>query len=161
MVLAVWHFSFTVSNIERSVAFYRDVLGMTLVHEQVQHNEYTAQLVGYPDAHLKVAQLKTPASTASPSTHVLELVEYVHPRGDRVDPNTYHSGSSHMAFVVDDMAAEYARLKSLGVRFKNEPVRIAAGVNLGGYGVYFWDPDQITLELIQPPPHRMEAWRNV
>jgi hypothetical protein len=30
-----------------------------------------------------------------------------------------------------------------------------AGVNKGGYAVYFHDPDQIVLELLQPPPGRL------
>jgi catechol 2,3-dioxygenase-like lactoylglutathione lyase family enzyme len=39
-----------------------------------------------------------------------------------------------------------------GVRFRSEPVAIEAGINKGGYTVYFLDPDDITLEIIQPPP---------
>ena len=58
MLIATWHFSFTVADIERSVEFYRDILGMELVHRQEQSNAYTRKFVGYPDAHLKVAQLK-------------------------------------------------------------------------------------------------------
>ena len=58
MLIAPWHFSFTVSDIEQSIRFYRDVLGMELVHRQEQANEYTRKFVGYPDAHLKVAQFR-------------------------------------------------------------------------------------------------------
>ena len=50
MLIAPWHFSFTVSNIEQSIFFYRDVLGMELMHRQEQANEYTRKFVGYPDA---------------------------------------------------------------------------------------------------------------
>ena len=39
-----------------------------------------------------------------------------------------------------------------GVRFVNPPEVITAGVNRGGYACYFLDPDEITLELVQPPP---------
>jgi lactoylglutathione lyase len=53
---------------------------------------------------------------------------------------------------VTNLQAEYERLKALGVRFKSEPNAITAGVNQGGWAVYFTDPDGITLELIQPPP---------
>jgi len=151
MVKAVWHFSFTVSNVERSVAFYRDILGMELVHTQEQSNPYTRKLVGYPDAHLRVAQLKTPASTCSPSTHVLELVEYVAPEGRKIDTGTCNVGTAHLAFVVDDIYTTYHAWRQHGVRFKSDPVVIEAGVNQGGYTVYFLDPDDITLEIIQPP----------
>ena len=151
MVKAIWHFSFTVSDLEQSIAFYRDILGMQLVHTQEQSNPYTRKLVGYPDAHLRVAQLKTPADTCSPSTHVLELVEYVAPPGSKIDTGTCNVGAAHMAFVVDDIFATYAAWRERGVRFKSDPVAIEAGVNQGGYTVYFLDPDDITLEIIQPP----------
>jgi len=43
-------------------------------------------------------------------------------------------------------------MKALGVEFKAErPIAIEAGVNKGGFTVYFTDPDGITLELVQPP----------
>ncbi|MEX0743631.1 MAG: VOC family protein, partial [Actinomycetota bacterium] len=53
----VWHFSFTVSDLDRSIAFYRDLVGLELVHTQEQDNTYTRRLVGFPDAVLRVAQL--------------------------------------------------------------------------------------------------------
>ena len=151
----VWHFSFTISDMDQSLAFYRDLLGMEVVTEQVQHNEYTSKLVGYPDAHLKVAMLRIPGGFAGPSNHVLELVEYVHPRGEKTDLSTNRPGSPHMAFVTDDIHGDFARLKAAGVRFKAEaPVEIVAGVNKCGFTVYFLDPDDITLEMLQPPAGR-------
>ena len=151
MVKAVWHFSFTVSDIQQSIAFYRNILGMELVHTQEQSNPYTQKLVGYPDAHLRIAMFKTPAGTCSPSSHVLELVEYVAPEGEKIDTSTVNVGSAHMAFVVDDIFATYEAWRQQGVRFKSDPVAIEAGANKGGYTVYFLDPDDITLEIIQPP----------
>ena len=155
MLKGVWHFSFTVSNLEQSIAFYRDILGMELIHRQEQNNPYTHKLVGYPDAHLRVAQLKTAADTCSPSTHMLELVEYVAPQGTKIDTGTCNPGTAHLAFVVDDIFAAYAAWRQQGVRFKSDPVAIEAGVNRGGYTVYFLDPDDITLEIVQPPPGRL------
>jgi catechol 2,3-dioxygenase-like lactoylglutathione lyase family enzyme len=154
MVKAVWHFSFTVSDIDQSIAFYRDILGMELVHTQEGNNAYTRRLVGYPDAHIRVAMFKTPADTCSPSSHVLELVEYVAPAGTAIDTSTVNVGSAHMAFVVDDITATYETWRQQGVRFKSDPVAIEEGINQGGYTVYFLDPDDITLEIIQPPAKR-------
>ncbi len=48
MILGLWHVSFTVSNLDRSVAWYTKVLGLEYVRGQVQDNEYTRQLVGFP-----------------------------------------------------------------------------------------------------------------
>jgi len=158
MLVDIWHFSFTVADIERSTKFYRDVLGMELQHTQEQANEYTRKFVGYPDAHLKVAQFKLTAKEPPLSGHVLELVEYVAPQGTKIDTATPNPGTAHLAFQVDDVHAEFARLKALGVRFRSEtPIAIEAGINKGGYTCYFLDPDDITLEIIQPPAHRLSA----
>ena len=50
MIADVLHFSFTVSDIERSIDWYTRVLGLEFVHRQRQDNEYTRKLVGIPDA---------------------------------------------------------------------------------------------------------------
>lgn len=154
MLIAPWHFSFTVSDIEQSVVFYRDMLGLELVHRQEQANAYTRKFVGYPDAHLKVAQFRIKGTAFGRSGHMLELVEYVAPRGVRVDTQTKNTGTAHLAFEVDDVHAEYERMRGLGVRFRSEPIAIEAGINTGGFTCYFLDPDDITLEIIQPPPRR-------
>jgi catechol 2,3-dioxygenase-like lactoylglutathione lyase family enzyme len=154
VIQGIFHVSFTVRDLAASVDWYTRVLGLEYFRGQEQHNAYTARLVGFPDAHLKVAQLRVPGQPLPPgANHHIELVEYVHPHGrDDLDLATNHTGVGHWAFIVDDIHAEFARLKALGVRFKAEaPVAIEAGVNKGGYTVYFMDPDGITLELLQPP----------
>ncbi|GAA3411488.1 VOC family protein [Streptosporangium vulgare] len=60
-------------------------------------------------------------------------------------PPTWRSPST-------DARAEYARLSAAGVRFVSPPNEITAGVNAGGFACYFLDPDEITLEFVQPPP---------
>ncbi len=153
MIQGFFHVSFTVSNLEASVKWYTEVLGLQFVRGQEQHNEYTSKLVGYPDAHLKVAQLRVPGQTIPISRHHVELVEYVHPRGEDIPLDTNRTGVGHWAFIVDDIHAEFERLSALGVKFKSErPVSIEHGVNKGGYTIYFTDPDGITLELLQPAP---------
>lgn len=151
MLKDIWHTSFTVSNLEKSLDFYCNILGFEVVHRQEQANTYTSKFIGYENAHLKVAMLKLPNQQTGVSGHTLELIEYVHPKGPNVDVSTCNAGSAHMAFVVDDMAKTYTHFKRKGVRFKSEPVLIEEGRNKGGYAVYFLDPDNITLELVQPP----------
>ena len=154
-VHGVWHFSFTVSDMERSLEFYVGLLGFELVHRQTQDNPYTRRLVGYSDASLLVAQLAIPGQPRHLSTHDLELVQYVRPRGDRGDIGIANPGAAHLAIAVGDIHAWYERLSTAGVEFFSEPNRIMAGVNEGGFAVYFHDPDHIVLELLQPPPGRL------
>ena len=151
----VFHFSFTVSDLDRSVAFYRDLLGLELVHTQEQDNAYTRRLVGFPDAALRVAQLAVPGQPRGISTHDLELVEYVRPEGVRREGRINDPGAAHLAFTITDAWAAYERLTGAAVRFVSSPNAITAGVNVGGYACYFYDPDEIMLELLQPPAHRL------
>ena len=66
--------------------------------------------------------------------------------------NTYFKANGHWAFVTDDIHADFERMKALGVKFKaDKPVAIEAGVNKGGFAIYLFDLDGITLELLQPP----------
>lgn len=153
MLVNYFHFSFTVSNLERSIEFYRDVVGMTLVKTAVHDQPYTSVQIGFKDAYLKVAQLTIEGISPAQSGHLLELIEYVNPRGEPTDTATNRPGSAHLAFQVDDIHAEYQRMKALGVRFRSEPVRITAGPNEGGWTIYFLDPDNITLEMVQPRLH--------
>ena len=151
MLHGVWHFSFTVSDLDRSVAFYTERLGFELIHTQEQSNAYTRKLVGYPDAHLRIAQIRI-GDDPGISGHQLELVQYVSPRGTRGDISIANPGAAHLAFAVADLDAEYTRLRTHGVRFFSPPNAITAGVNAGGSAVYFHGPDDVVHELVQPPP---------
>lgn len=148
----VWHFSFHVADLERSIAFYVGILGLELAHRQDQANAYTRSLVGFDDASLRIAQLRVPGQPRGLSSHDLELVEYVVPRGAPNDPSRNRPGTAHLAFVVTDIKATHDRLVKHGVEFVSPPQEITAGVNRGGSACYFVDPDRITLELVQPPP---------
>ena len=152
--ISYFHFSFTVSDLERSIAFYRDLLGLKLVHRMVHDQKYTSSQIGFKDALLKVALFNVAdmPQGSSPSGHVLELIEYVNPRGEPLDAATNRPGAAHLALQVDDLAAEFARLKAAGVQFRSEaPVPITHGRHSGGLTCYLLDPDGITLELIELP----------
>ncbi len=158
MIADVLHFSFTVSDLERSIDWYTRVLGLELVHRQRQDNAYTQKLVGIPGAVLEVAQFVVPGVPPARSSHMLELVEYVEPRGrDLGELATNSVGCAHLALMVDDIHERYARMAAQGVTFRNAPVAITAGANEGGFACYFHDPDGITFELLQPSPERLRS----
>ena len=147
-----FHFSFTVSDIERSIAFYRDLIGLKLVHRMVHDQAYTSSQIGFSNAYLKVALFTIEGMQQSPSGHFLELIEYVRPRGEPIDTATNRPGVAHLALQVEDIQAEFARLKAAGVRFKSDaPINITHGRHTGGWTCYFLDPDDITLEMVQLP----------
>ena len=149
---SVFHTGLTVSDLERSIAFYRDLLGLELVQQWESSQPYLRTVVGFPDAELRIALLRVPAMDGGISGHHIELLEYRQPRGARGDASTNNPGNAHVAFAVTDIDGMYRDLSARGVRFKSPPVDITAGRNKGGKAVYLRDPDDITLEFIQPAP---------
>lgn len=149
-VRSIFHVGFVVDDLDASIRFYRDGLGLVLRHRQLQHNAYTATLVGYPGALLEVAQFRLDEGEPPASGHILELVAYEQPPSGPPDPDRNRLGTGHLAFVVDDIFEFAARLRAMGAELVNEPVRITEGINAGGWTVYLRDPDGVNLELVQP-----------
>ncbi len=157
MIIGVLHFSFTVSDIEKSVKWYTDVLGLELVNRQRQDNDYTKKLVGMPEAILEVARFRIPEAPLDASDHIVELVQYIAPIGKVVPLVTNTPGIAHFAFLVDDILERFNRLSGLGVSFRNPPVTITEGTNRGGMVCYFHGPDGETLEFLQPSPEKLQS----
>ena len=136
----------TVADLDRSVAFYRDLLGCEVVATQEKQGGYLAAIVGYPDAHVRMAHLRLPGGG-----HVVELFEYLAPRGTPVETEPRNVGVAHLCFLTDDLRSLYERLLAAGVDFVSPPVEVDTGINAGGCGLYLRDPDGIVVELFQPP----------
>jgi catechol 2,3-dioxygenase-like lactoylglutathione lyase family enzyme len=149
-VRSIFHVGFVVRDLDASIRFYTDGLGLRLRHQQTQDNDYTRCLVGYPDASLRIAQFQLPEGEPPESGHILELIEYLTPEGSPADLERNTTGAGHLAFVVDDIDAMTTSLATLGARPLSQPNEITAGINKGGRAVYLHDPDGITLELVQP-----------
>ena len=139
------HTSFTVASLEKSLVFFRDLLGLKVLFTREIGDEYFGRIVGLPGCWVKAALLKIPGSA-----HHLELFEYATPAGQTCQPRPCDPGSSHLSFLVEDLPGMYERLKGR-VDFVSEPIRIEAGPNKGGYGIYARDPGGILIEFFQPP----------
>lgn len=146
-ITGVHHVGLHVRDLGRSIAFYRDVLGLELLGRRDSRGGFVAEIVGYPDAVMRVAWLRHPDGGP-----IVEIIQYVVPAEAPIDPAPPHPGTTHLAFAVADIHAVVGRLLQAGATFRSPaPVAIAEGVNRGGYAIYFADPDGITLELLQAP----------
>jgi catechol 2,3-dioxygenase-like lactoylglutathione lyase family enzyme len=151
----VHHTGIIVADLERSIAFYHDVLGLDFANEPspVFDDPALGRGVGVPGAALRQVTLKA-------GDHQLELLEYRAPPSPIDAPMPQNAlGSHHVAFHVDDIDARVRELEAKGVRFLSEVNVVDEGVLAGWRWVYFTDPDGITLELVEVAYTRDEERR--
>jgi catechol 2,3-dioxygenase-like lactoylglutathione lyase family enzyme len=143
-VRGVDHIGITVTDLERSIGFYTSILECSIVMRQEKEGGYLAAIVGYPDAHVLMTHLQPPGGGPR-----IELFQYLVPESEVRDLEPLNVGNAHICFVVEDLAALYERLVEKGISTISPPVEVDTGVNTGGWSLYLYDPDGITLELFQ------------
>jgi catechol 2,3-dioxygenase-like lactoylglutathione lyase family enzyme len=147
---AVARVGFTVRDLDASVRFFQDVLAFERVSERELAGEGVERLSAVFPARVRVARLRL-------GREELELTEYLAPSDGRAFPARSHGNDlwfQHVAIVVSDMDAAYAKLRALRVRHASPgPQRLPDwNPNAGGIeAFYFRDPDGHFLELIQFP----------
>ena len=134
----VHHSNITVSDLDRALAFYKDVLGLTFLYKL----KTTSSGVGLEGANRWIAVLKA-------GDDIVELIQYVAPRGRPYNMRICDAGCNHLAFRVSDIYRAYDELRKKGVKFKSAPNEVAKGPMKGWKWVFFNDPDGINLELVE------------
>lgn len=142
-ILSTNHTSFTVSDLDRSVAFFHHALGFEVTSKAPRDPKAIQQITGVDGAEVMIAYVRAPG-------HSIELVQYLNPddRGN-LRPRPCDVGFAHVAFDVDDVDAALAAAEPHGVRPIAPPLTVDAGPNAGKRVVYARDPDGITIEFIQ------------
>jgi catechol 2,3-dioxygenase-like lactoylglutathione lyase family enzyme len=144
-ILAADHTGITVSDIERSLVFWRDVLGFELSHRAHQKGELAEQITGVPGAEILIAVVKAPG-------HKIELLEYRAPADrKRVAARPCDVGSVHVALVVDELDTVLEQIAASGWKAAGTPQTLTVGPNAGKRVIYVRDPDGTTIELMQAP----------
>jgi diaminopimelate decarboxylase len=138
------HVSVTSGDLDRSLAFYRDLLGLTVRGRGDGLGADELAVTGVAGASARWADLELARG------QVLELIEYLTPRGTPSTLNPNDPGATHISLRVDDVDATFARLREAGVEVRSEPVTISEpGAWEGVRCFYASDPDGVTVELIQ------------
>lgn len=122
-----------VTDLDRSVAFYRDVLGMQEVRrETFSEGRFTLVFMGYG---------KVLDETLIELTYNWDDNQYTH-----------GSGYGHLALEVDDIFGACARITNKGVRILREPGPMTWPVDETGHReniAFIEDPDGYQIELVE------------
>jgi diaminopimelate decarboxylase len=150
-VVGVDHVSVTCADLDRSVRFYGEVLGLPLRGRGRSDGPGLSALIGLEGVALEWAELHLGHG------RILELLRYVTPEGTPVAQRPCDPGSGHVAFEVEALDAIDARLRSAGIAPRSRaPITIEEpGDWFGCRCLYVADPDGFTIELLERPPVRV------
>lgn len=135
------HVGISVSDIERSIAFYRDMFGMEQLCDIFPFGgpDYEA-IMDIPGVSGRMCMIGKGALN-------LELFEFAEARPKDPDHAVSDRGISHFGFEVDDIAAAYARLEAAGTRIHSPVITFNQG---SMKAAYCRDPDGNVFELLEP-----------
>jgi catechol 2,3-dioxygenase-like lactoylglutathione lyase family enzyme len=147
MIRRVNHVSITVRDVDKVVAFFREAFGLARVWPAYEYRgEMIDRVTGFPGTHLKISKVEV-------EDVVLEFIQYLAPQGRDLGLRTNDVGCPHIGFTVDDIETMHRSLSAKGVRFKSAPQwNRDTSHPMFGWGIaYLWGPEDMTLELMQPP----------
>lgn len=143
-ILRFTHIGICVRDPERSIQFYRDLLGFRLRSELRVQGEPSDTLLRLRDVDLRAIYLERDGAR-------IELLYYASPEtvGTDAPREMNRRGLTHLSFRVDDLAGTVDRLRAAGVKVVDES-RIDIPV-LEAAAVFVCDPDGTLIELVQSP----------
>lgn len=149
MVERIYHVGLTVSDLDRSIAFYRDILGLEVQGEIFMAGEETDRLFRMKDTKARVAYLNGSKAMEAPP---IELIQFVDNKVKKVKGNLFTTSISEVCFYTDDIERVYNSLIENHVECLSEPQYFDFRENELGESkaFYFRDPDGIVLEMMQP-----------
>ena len=140
----LYHVGLTVSDLDRSLDWYKRVLGLEAEFVAEGAGAELSKAVGVEGAAIRFAMI--PLGNA-----YVELLEYTSPKGKPFDRMNSDVGSAHVCFEVPDILNAYTHLMQKGAAFFSEPFPIIGGPLDGCSFAYFQDPDGLCLEILQRP----------
>jgi len=144
-VRSTGHTGITVSDLDRSIRFYRDLLGCEVSTPVRANGPFFEEIVGVPGCEIDVAFAKLPG-------HVVELLCYRAPQGRISRLRACDPGFMHVCIKVTDLDKVVAQVRSAGFQAVGRVLTAEGGPVDGLKVVYVRDPDGVVLELIEEPP---------
>ncbi len=150
MIKQIDHLNIVVSDLQKSVTFYTELLGFRVTRQAVLQGEWIDKVVNLKNVTADVVFLEPPNANVR-----IELLCYKSPEGQSIPANSLANttGIRHVAFQVDDIKKATAKLEKANVRFLSDPVKVPSSTVKHQKGekslVYFYDPDGVILELAE------------
>ncbi len=143
--VAFHHVGITVSNLERAVAWYGKIFGLKPGVSLEVSGPTGEQVLRLPPHIHRAALLPV-------GDFVIELLEFIPQRKDKVEMRQDDVGYVYICFAVEDLDEVYERLSAEGIDFHTEPLLADQGQLAGSKFCVMRDPDGKTIEFIEAGP---------
>lgn len=145
-VTGFFHAGITVRDMDVSLPFYRDALGLQVAFERVLGADYLRTVLALPLTNIRIVYLHIPGGG------YVELLEYHGLETIGAASRPCDHGAGHVCLYVDDVDELVSAAQALGYRARSQsPVDITEGPNTGARSIYLLDPDGYPIELFQKP----------
>lgn len=141
MTTHLYHFGLTVRDLDKSLAFYRDVVGMEQEYYSEVASDAFDELIANSGVKIRFVYLTL-------AQFRLQLIEYVAGGDNQALPLQHNrAGNPHMSIWVDDVEAKYAEVIGRG------DVNVTSGIitqeyqDIGARNFYVTDPDGVQVEF--------------
>jgi catechol 2,3-dioxygenase-like lactoylglutathione lyase family enzyme len=134
------HTGIIVRDMDDSLKFYRDILGMEVIQDFIDGTEYINEITGLKGCTAHFVKLKSEDGT------VLELLEYPTHRTAPLNVSIINVGVCHIALRVHSAEGAYHHLVDKKVEVISPPVLSSEGIAK----VFFCiDPDGVRIEMVE------------
>jgi len=148
MINLLHHSTIVVEDMERSLRFYRDVLGFKVSLDQELGGEELSTVLGIPGAKMRIVLLQV----GKQETGLVGLLSFLSPKKERVEKKPGGTFPHALVFVADDIEEVYTRLKNAGEKPISAPVTIKIP-EAGSVKIFAClDPNGVLVEIDQFVP---------
>jgi catechol 2,3-dioxygenase-like lactoylglutathione lyase family enzyme len=137
----VRHFGIAVKNMEKSLWFYRDLLGLKIKREMDEHGKIIENMLNLNNVHVHTVKL-----SVNDGVTLVELLEFKSHIPEYSNRQIFDFGASHVAFTVNDLDECYSFLNSEGIKFNSPPQTSPDG---NAKVCFCYDPDNTPVELVE------------
>ena len=140
-IKAIRHTGIVVSDMQASLRFYRDLLGMEVWADFKDDSQMVQDVTGVTEANLWMIKLKAADGVS------IELLQYLsHPQPVPAPRRACDVGCNHVALQVDDLDALHEKLVAEGIEFN-----VAPTISSEGFAkiTYCRDPEGVLVELVE------------
>ena len=142
MIKGIRHVGIVVSNLEKALIFWRDVLGFRIIRQMEEAGQNIDAMMGLGGVQVTTVKL------AGEDGSMVELLKFhSHPDKEKWTGTPFSTGITHIALTVSDMDKAVREMKNAGVRFPADPQLSPDGkVKV----IYASAHDGVLLELVEP-----------